>query len=109
MFERAAAALAAGRSAVLDAVFLREDERESAAALARRAGARFDGLWLELPRDLAAARIRERRSDVSDATVDVLDAQLAREAGPVAWPALDAGSGAEAVAEAARAALGRRG
>ena len=109
MFERAAAALAAGRSAVLDAVFLREDERESAAALARRAGARFDGLWLELPRDLAAARIRGRRSDVSDATVGVLDAQLAREAGAVAWPTLDAGRGAEAVAEAARAALGRRG
>jgi predicted kinase len=94
---------------VLDAVFLRDAERAEAEAVARRAGSRFDGLWLEAPRDLAATRIRARRSDVSDATVDVLDAQLARESGPVAWTALDAGVGAEAVAEAAHAALGRRG
>src|SRR6185295_5275105 len=102
-------ALAGGRAVVLDAVFLRPDEREAVEALARRAGVRFDGFWLAASRDVAAARIAARVADASDATAAVLDAQLARDAGRVAWIALDADVGAAAVAAAARAALGRRG
>jgi predicted kinase len=69
---------------VLDAVFLRADERERVTGIARDAGARFDGIWLDLDPALAAARIAGRRDDASDATPAVLELQLA--ATPAAIP-----------------------
>ncbi|MFZ9485040.1 MAG: AAA family ATPase [Alphaproteobacteria bacterium] len=106
LLSRAAEILRAGRSVVLDAVFQREDERAAAAAIARDAGCRFDGLWLEADRDTAAARIGSRRDDASDATVAILDQQLARDAGaPAGWRALDARGERSQVLARARVAM----
>lgn len=106
LLARAAEILRAGRSVVLDAVFQREAEREDAAALAREAGCRFDGLWLEADRETAAARIGARRNDASDATVEVLDQQLARDARvPACWRAVDARGEPSQVLARARAAM----
>jgi len=106
LLARAAAILRAGRSVVLDAVFQREEERDAAAAIARDAGCRFDGLWLEADRETAAARIAQRRDDASDATAGVLDQQLARDAGaPARWRAVDARGEPSQVLARARVAM----
>jgi aminoglycoside phosphotransferase family enzyme/predicted kinase len=103
---RAAAILAAGRSVVLDAVFLRPAERAAAMAAAAAAGCRFDGVWLEAERGVAAARIATRRGDASDATEAVLDRQLAQDPGAVAgWHAVDARGAPSQVLARARAAM----
>jgi aminoglycoside phosphotransferase family enzyme/predicted kinase len=77
--------LAAGRAVVLDAAFLKPEERGAAEALARQAGAPFEGVWLEAPADVLRARIAARTGDASDADVGVLDRQLAFDVGEVRW------------------------
>ncbi len=82
--------LAAGASVVLDAVFLKPDERTAAEALAREAGAPFCGAWLETAPDRLRSRLATRRGDASDADPAVLDEQLGRDPGPIDWRKLDA-------------------
>ncbi|MGJ3233041.1 MAG: AAA family ATPase [Oceanicaulis sp.] len=98
---KARAALEAGASVVLDAVHLQEEERARAEALARNAGAAFTGIWLDAERSVLAERVAARVNDPSDADTAVVDKQAGWDPGPVAWPRLDAGSGREAVLEAA--------
>jgi aminoglycoside phosphotransferase family enzyme/predicted kinase len=77
--------LNAGYCAIADAVFGKEEEREAIAAAARLAGAEFHGLWLEGPPELLARRIMERHDDASDATLEVLKAQLGFVSVPPSW------------------------
>lgn len=100
--EEAAAALAAGRSVVADAVYARAAEREAIAAVAQAAKVPFVGLWLEAPPETLAARIAARRGDASDATAAVLRQQQTYDLGRIDWHRLDAAGPAEAVIEAAR-------
>jgi predicted kinase len=102
---RARAALAAGHAAVVDATFLDEGDRRAVAAVADAARVPFVGLWLEAPADTLAARIRERRGDASDATVEVLKDQLARDAGRIQWVVVDASGSSEEMLASAEAAL----
>jgi len=102
----AAAALAAGYSAIVDAVSLHPAERASFAEAARAAGVKFSGLWLDAAPAAMAERIRTRRHDASDATAAVLAQQLRHDPGPMDWIRLDAGGGPEKTLEAARRALG---
>lgn len=106
LLDRAGAALAAGYSVVIDAVSARPDERSAIAALARRAGVPFTGIWLEAPQALLEARVEARREDVSDATADVVRKQLRYDTGPIEWVRIDASPAPEAVVAAARRALG---
>ena len=99
----AAAALGAGQAVVLDAVFLDAGLRARAADVARAAGLRFDGLWLEAPLPVLRARIAARRDDASDADEAVLLRAAAADPGPIDWHRIDVTAGGEA---AARAALG---
>jgi predicted kinase len=85
---------------VLDATFLDPAHRARAEGTAKAAGVAFDGIWLQAPPAVLAARIAGRSGDASDATADTLRRQLARDVGPLAWTALDAGRPAEDVAEA---------
>jgi hypothetical protein len=82
--------LAAGRAVVLDAVFLKPEERQAAAELAAATGVPFHGFWLEGPRDELRRRLAARGADASDAGPEVLDEQLARDPGPIDWRKLDA-------------------
>jgi len=78
MMELAEYALAGGWRVILDAAFLNRDHRDEARALARRLGCPFAILSLTTPAGLARARLRARGgTDVSEATEEVLDAQLA--------------------------------
>jgi uncharacterized protein len=103
---KAASALAAGYSAIVDAVSLHPAERNSFAEVARAAGAPFFGLWLDAAPAAMAERIRTRRNDASDATPAVLDRQLDHDPGPIDWLRLDAGGDPEKTLAAARRALG---
>ena len=103
--EATSEALGAGIAVIADAVFARPAEREAIAAAAAGAGAPFDGLWLEAPTDVMAARVRGRVDGPSDADEAVLWRQLAYETGTIAWRRIDAAGPAETLAGAVAAAL----
>jgi aminoglycoside phosphotransferase family enzyme/predicted kinase len=82
---RAEHVLRAGYSVVLDAVFSREDERAAAEALALKVGVPFEGIWLDVPKDVAQARIAARKGDASDATAAVVERQFGYDLGNITW------------------------
>ncbi len=85
MIERAERVLRAGHSVVLDAVFARPQERAAAEELARKVGVPFEGIWLEIPKEVAQARVAARKADASDATPDVVERQFGYELGEIRW------------------------
>jgi predicted kinase len=99
-------ALKAGHSVIVDAVFDREDARDAIADVARAAGVSFDGVWLDVPVETMRARLEARRRDASDATIAVLEHQLAHDAGRIDWIRLPAAASADEVAARAAARLG---
>lgn len=107
LLDLAGRALSAGRSVVLDAVHAEAATRAPLADLARRQGVPFQGLWLDAPPGLLRARVAARRGDASDATPDVVAAQVPRAEPPLDWLHLDASGSREAVLRAAKRALDR--
>jgi len=103
---RAARALRAGHSVVVDAVFDREANRRAVAEIATRAAVPFTGIWLDAPASVLGTRISTRTGDASDATASVLDAQLRHDPGPIDWITIDASGSADEVERAVRSALG---
>jgi aminoglycoside phosphotransferase family enzyme/predicted kinase len=85
MLAEAALILRAGQSVVLDAVFLRLEERQAAEALATELGLGFQGYWMEASEAVLRERIQARVGDASDADGAVLTEQLTRDPGPLTW------------------------
>jgi uncharacterized protein len=85
----ALASLKAGYTVIVDATFLRADERKRIAASADLAGVPFVGIWLEAPREVLVARIAARRLDASHADMPVLEQQLEIDAGTMDWHRID--------------------
>ena len=106
MMERAGAALAGGHSAIVDAVFGHAQQRADVERLAHEHNATFKGLWLDAPAAVLEKRIAARRNDASDATADVLRAQLANIRPPDRWSIIDVSGEPGQVAESAARALG---
>ncbi|OYX89661.1 MAG: gluconate kinase, partial [Caulobacter sp. 35-67-4] len=106
LFDDAALALKAGRSVVLDAVFMKPEERARAEALAAAADVAFQGVWLEAPPEVLRARVAARVNDASDADVAVLETQLTRETGEIAWRRVDTVSAFEDEARTLAETLG---
>ena len=103
MFALARRALAAGRSVVLDAVFLLPAERAAASGVAGEAFVPFQGVWLEGEPTELRQRLAARVGDASDAGPAVLDEQLARDPGPIDWlrlPAADLERAAQRILDA---------
>lgn len=88
--ERAGRVVEAGHSAVVDAVFGRPDQRRCLDEVARTARVAFTGLHLEAAAHDLEDRVTKRVGDISDATVDVLHAQLDRSEGPLGWTRVEA-------------------
>jgi aminoglycoside phosphotransferase family enzyme/predicted kinase len=83
--EQALASLLAGYTAIVDATFLRQEERKRISDVAARADVPFLGLWLEAPSEVLAARIGTRGRDASDADISVLQQQLEVDPGTMDW------------------------
>lgn len=83
--------LAAGHSAIFDAVFAAAEERAHVERVAAMVEAGFCGLWLEAPDDTLKDRVANRKPDASDATVAVVETQLGYDIGDISWATIDAG------------------
>jgi aminoglycoside phosphotransferase family enzyme/predicted kinase len=90
MLDRARTVLAQGLSAVVDAAFLREDERNQLGPLAASCGVDFFGMFLVAETSVRLARIGARRNDASDATEDVALFQEGIDTGTIDWAIVDA-------------------
>jgi uncharacterized protein len=88
--KRALMALEGGQAVILDAVHAKPAEREAARSLAAEAGVPFTGLWLEAPPAILRERVAARTGDVSDATPEVVAAQLGYDIGPLDFERIDA-------------------
>jgi len=97
--ELASTALRAGQSVIVDAVHLRQEERDALCDVARETGSSFAGLWLEGPIDLLQQRVPARRFDASDATPEVVLRQARRSAGIHDWRVLDASEPPDVLAD----------
>ena len=102
LMEAARRAAQQGSSVVLDAAFLRSEERAAFAATAP-AAVRHIGLFLEADRATRLARINARTSDASDATAAIAITQEAMTEGDLDWPRIEAaGTPAETLARCLR-------
>jgi len=70
---------------VLDAVFARPEERQAAEALAVKVGVPFEGLWLDISKEVAKERVASRTGDASDATPAVVERQFGYDVGRIDW------------------------
>ncbi|MBI2713386.1 MAG: AAA family ATPase [Rhizobiales bacterium] len=95
--------LAAGHSAVVDAVFAGPSERETIAQAAGTAA--FHGLFLTAPLSTRVARVGSRQDDASDADAAVARAQEQYDLGPLSWRQVDASGTPEQTLAYAKAAL----
>jgi aminoglycoside phosphotransferase family enzyme/predicted kinase len=109
MMERAGAALAGGHSAIVDAVMGHARQRTEVERLAEERNAAFHGLWLDAPADVLEKRVAARRNDASDATIEVLRAQLANIRPPDRWSVVDVSGDPDDVVKRAVASLQTRG
>ena len=90
MRRRAALALDAGHSALVDATHMWAGARLDSAALGVREKVAFAGFWLEAPLEVRLARVTARRGDASDADAAIARAQRADPLAEPGWVALDA-------------------
>ena len=101
--EKARRVVAAGHSAIADAVFGEPSER--AAMAQATGGATFRGLFLTADLATRIARVGGRRGDASDADAAVARAQEQYDLGAVSWAHIDASGTPEETLQRARDAL----
>lgn len=102
MVSRAGIVLSSGGAVIADAVFDRPEDRGAIFETARQTEVPFHGFWLAAGAAVLRERVAARRGGPSDATLDVLERQLQRNAGAADWQQLDA---ARPVAETVTAIL----
>jgi aminoglycoside phosphotransferase family enzyme/predicted kinase len=91
-----------GHTAIADAVFAEESDRDAIEHVARAAGVPFVGLWLDASVPEVLSRIEGRSGDASDAGIEVIWQQLANRFDSVRWHRLDASGGRQQVSDRAR-------
>jgi aminoglycoside phosphotransferase family enzyme/predicted kinase len=103
--DKARRTVAAGHSAVVDAVFARDDERVAIARAVESLGVPFRGLFLTADLAVRIARIGTRAGDASDADADVARQQESYAIGVLDWTKVDASGTPRQTLIAARAVL----
>jgi hypothetical protein len=102
--EKARRVMAAGYTAIVDAVFAEPAERTAIAKSAN--GAAFNGLFLAASLETRIARISNRGDDASDAGAAIARKQEEFELGRIAWSKIDASGTPEETLLRAEATLG---
>jgi uncharacterized protein len=105
MTDKARRIVAAGHSAIVDAVFAQPQERDAVAAAAKAANVPLQGLFLTADLATRIARVGGRTNDASDAGAAVAQAQEDYDLGALEWPKIDASSTIVETLARARAAL----
>ena len=77
---------------VVDAVFDKPETRTQIEHAASQSSMPFVGVWLDMDAATLLQRVRDRTGGPSDATTEVLQKQLKRDAGKIGWTRLDAGA-----------------
>ena len=95
--------LAAGHSAIADAVFARQGER---AIIGNAAPGAFQGLFLTADLDTRIARVGGRKNDASDADANIARAQEQYDLGALDWQEVDASGTPQETLARAKKALG---
>jgi aminoglycoside phosphotransferase family enzyme/predicted kinase len=104
--DKARRVVAAGHSAIIDAVFAREAERASVTELARTHQFAFCGLFLTADLAVRIARIEDRVHDASDASAEVARQQENYTLGALDWTQIDASGTPEDTLARAKNAVG---
>jgi hypothetical protein len=97
--------VAAGHSAIVDAVFATPQERDALAATAKAAKVPLQGLFLTADLATRIARVGGRAKDASDADAAVAQTQESYELGTLTWSKIDASGTPVDTLARARAAL----
>ncbi len=103
--DKARRIVAAGHSAIVDAVFATPQERAALAAAAKAAKIPVQGLFLTADLATRIARVGSRTNDASDAGAAVAQAQEDYDLGALEWPKIDASGTVMETLGRARAAL----
>jgi aminoglycoside phosphotransferase family enzyme/predicted kinase len=103
--DKARRIVAAGHSAIVDAVFATPPERDALAAAAKAAKVPLQGLFLTADLATRIARVGGRTNDASDANAAVVQAQEDYDLGALEWPKIDASGTVVEILGRARAAL----
>jgi aminoglycoside phosphotransferase family enzyme/predicted kinase len=103
--DQARRAVAAGHSAIVDAVFATPSERKGIEASAAALGVPFHGLFLVADLGTRLARVGGRRGDASDADAAIARAQESYELGTLGWTRIDASGTPQDTLARAKAAL----
>jgi uncharacterized protein len=90
LVDKAARVVAAGHSAIVDAVFAQPRERDALREAARIRGVAFHGLFLVADMPTRMARVGARRGDASDADSAIVRAQEQHALGRNDWEPIDA-------------------
>jgi aminoglycoside phosphotransferase family enzyme/predicted kinase len=105
--DKARRAVAAGHSAIVDAVFARPQERVVMARSAQALGVPFHGLFLDADLATRLARVGARSRDASDADAAVARTQGSYDLGALDWTRVDASGTPEETLVRARATMGK--
>lgn len=91
--------LSQGVSVVADAVFDDPSNRQLMEDVAAKTGVSFQGVWLDADPEILRQRVRERKGGSSDATTEVLSAQLSRKSSGLSWRKVDASTAVETIVD----------
>jgi uncharacterized protein len=88
--ERALHVVAQGYSVIVDAAYLRAEERDELSTEAKRLGIDFRPLFLNAGLKVRLDRVASRKQDASDATREIAHGQEDYDIGRINWPLVDA-------------------